>query len=367
MIKAKDRIIGSRTYEEIPKITLNWIRGHDRINWQKASHHLCCGLRDTGKSALGEVIACHYPQIIDVFGSRDNEGLCWLRSGLDDILLVIGENCDMDASYDVERIDRLNFKKMSSYEIVIMVPSFYSTHNNYLASINQITKLFYKRFSFVNPAVILIREAANFTYSRISKGSTDKLAKAEFIQFSREMRHFGYSIFLDTIRWTAVDKEMRDLADYVYLKDQGYIGLQADVKFLYTYINPRSLAGLPPHKFVILTRNASIGIGTSEYPNFHKEPGENLLVQFELYPEFGEELKPSSTQTVGDHEHERIIRLYCKESYTMRGISEQLHRSTQTVNAHIKKHNSAVISQGYCSICRRLQSDLAETISDRPM
>lgn len=346
---------------DIPRLKISWIRGRDKLHWNKTTHHICTGLRDTGKSALGESIADHYNQIIDFFGSRDNEGLCWLRSGRDNILLVVGDNCSLDASWDVETVDSLTFNKMDSYEVVITVPSFYSNIHGYFKGINRLTELFYKRFTFSHPAMILIREGANFTYSRISKGETEKKAKADFIQFTREMRHFGYCIFLDTIRWTAVDKEMRDLADYVYIKDSGYVGLQSDISFLYKYIAPMSLAGLPPDKYIILTRNASIGVGTCDYPSYHKEPGENMMVAFELFPEFGEEIEASSPKVVGDFEHYDIVKLY-DDGYTMSKISNRKHRSTSTVKGHIDKHNKDVLKRGNCRVCNRINADLAKKI-----
>jgi hypothetical protein len=354
-------LIGSRHPDDIPKIKVKWIRGRDSFDWGSTSHHICSGLRDSGKSALGEAVADHYPQIIDIFGSRDNEGLAWCRSGRDNILFVIGDNCDLEASWDVEKIDQLTFKKMNSYEVVITVPSFYSSHENYFKALSAMTNLFYKRFSFKTPTMIIIREAANFTYSRISKGETEKMAKADFIQFCREMRHFGYCIYVDTIRWTAVDKEMRDLADYVYIKDAGYVGLQSDISFLYRYIHPRSLAGLSQDKFLLLTRRAAIGIGTSEYPNYHKEPGENLLALFDLHPEFGEEIEASSPRSVGDFEHHDIVKMY-DDGYTMLKIAQQMHRSKSTIKSHIDKHNLVIVKHSKCPICNRIGSDLSTKI-----
>lgn len=358
-------LIGSRRIEAVPRLRIKWIRFRDTIEWSRPSHHISVGMRDSGKSALGEVIACHYPQIIDIFGSKDNEGLAWCRSGIDDILLIVGDNCDLEAPWDVVRISDLTYNKMKNYECVITVPSFYTTDNNLFRALQHVTQNLYKRLEWKYPSFIIIREAANFLYSRISKGDTNKDAKAEFIRFQREMRHFGYTIFLDTIRWTAVDKEMRDLADYVYFKDLGYMGLGKDVGFIYNYIKPFSLAGLSPKKFVVLTRRAAIGVGTADYPSFHKEEGENLLTQFDLKPEFGEEIQYSAPQKVGDFEHAEFIKLYVEDNHTIGEIAFKKHRSKSTIQGHFNRHNNAIIRKNYCPICRRINSGFETTFAKR--
>jgi len=337
------------------------------MDWTKVSHHLCCGLRDSGKSALGETLAMHYPQIVDIFGSKDNEGLAWCRSELDDILLVVGDNCDLDASWNVKRISDLSFHDLNGYEVVITVPSFYSSDGDLYRALMQFTKLFYKRLEWKTTSFIIIREASNFLYSRISaKGETNKDAKNEFIRFQREMRHFGYTIFVDTIRWTAIDKEMRDLADFCYIKDLGWHGLRgSDVSFLYDYFIPISLSGLTQKAFVLLTRRAAIGVGKADYPSFHKEEGENLLAQFDLSPEFGEEIEYSSPQRVGDFEHAEFIQLYLEMDYSIAEVAQRKKRSTATIQNHFNRHNNAIIRKGYCPTCRRINSGFETTLTKK--
>ena len=186
-----------------------------------------------------------------------------------------------------------------------------------------------------------------------------KMAKSDFIFWQREMRHFGYSLGIDTIRWTSIDKEMRDLADWLVIKKVGPQGIPDDLDFLYRYIDPMSMAGLPPDKFMLLTENASIAWGQSDYPEFHKEEGVDLLEELGIEISYGEEIEESSVQRIGDEEHEKIIRLYSEEN-SMSKISKQIHRSAARVHDHIHKHNKAVMENGFCGKCRRVRSDLAD-------
>lgn len=354
-------IIGSRLKSELPKIRIKWMRGRDKIDWSRPSIALCLGKKGSGKSALGEVYALHHHKIIDLFGSRDNESLCWCRdsSPIDDILLVTGNSVDVDSSFRTIKSDDLSYEKMLGYECVLTCNSFYVDQEDRFVSLEKIIDQFWNRFSWERPICTIIREASSFIYSRIKQGSRVKDAKADFIYFQREMRHFGYSLYIDTIRWTSVDKEMRDLADYMILKKVGPQGLPRDISWLYKFADPMSMAALPPHLFLILTENAAVGVGKSELPPFHKEEGVDLIKELGIEIECGERVEESSYQMVGDKEHAMIIDLYNAEK-GMIEIRERVHRSLSTISRHLNDHNKAVERKGVCEKCERVGSDLSK-------
>lgn len=191
-----------------------------------------------------------------------------------------------------------------------------------------------------------------------------KEAKADFIYFQREMRHFGYATYVDTIRWTSIDKEMRDLADYIIIKKVGHQGFPRDLRFLYKYYEPNSVARMRPEKFVILTDNAAIGTGTFGLPKFHKEEGVDLLRELGMDVEKGTKPEESSLQKVGDREHGTIVLEYHKGK-TMAQVSELTKRSTWTVSHHVKTHNKMVRQMGYCAQCQRAGAECATDIIER--
>jgi len=355
-------IIGSRIKQELPKIRLVWARGREPLDFMKAMIYLILGKKGSGKSALIELLSLYYPKIIDLFGSRDDEGLCYCRknSPIDDILLIHGDNVDLDCSWDTTSVSKLTYDKILDYEVVIPSYSFFSGNAGRFVGINKLMELFWERRKWKKPIFVGVREASSFIYSRVKQeGVNMKLAKADFIFWQREMRHFGYSLGIDTIRWTSIDKEMRDLADWLVIKKVGSQGIPEDIDFLYRYIDPMSMAGLPPNQFMLLTENASIAWGKSEYPEFHKEEGVDLLEELGIEITYGEDIEESSVQRIGDEEHEKIIRLY-NEGNGMTKISKLIHRSSARVHNHIHQHNKGVIEDGYCSKCRRIRSDLAD-------
>jgi len=61
-----------------------WIRGNENLSFNKPQTFFILGIRGSGKSSLLEHIGTKYLEkgccILDLFGSRDGEGLAWLRS-----------------------------------------------------------------------------------------------------------------------------------------------------------------------------------------------------------------------------------------------------------------------------------------------
>ncbi len=357
------KLIGSRLKEDLTNIRVDWVRGRDNPNFMKALIFLIIGKKGSGKSALLEALAERYPKIIDLFGSRDDEGLAWCRdnSPIDDILLVHGDNVDLDCSWDTCNIGNLTYKKINEYECIIPSYSFYSGNAGRFVGISKFLDCLWERREWTKPMYICVREASSFLYSRIKQEKFNmKGAKADFIYWQREMRHFGYALGIDSIRYFSIDKEMRDNADWQIFKKIGGQGLPQDMRFLYRYIDPFSLASLPINRFVAYTDNACIGIGTSECPVYHKEEGVDITKELGIMITYGEEVTESTAQRIGDEEHANIIRKYT-ELKTMRKVSEKVHRSLDRIRSHLHQHNKEIILHGKCQKCSAARSDLADT------
>lgn len=365
------QIIGSRVKSELPQILVRWARGYDKLDFTKALIFLILGKKGSGKSAILENFALRYPKIIDLFGSRDDEGLCYCRdtSPIDDILLVHGDNVDLDCSWDTCKIGSLTYKKMIDYEAVIPSFSFFLGNSGRFDGINKLMEIFWHRRTWKKPIYVGVREASSFIYSRIKQeggGVNMKMAKADFIYWQREMRHFGYALGIDTIRWHSVDKEMRDLADWMIIKKVGHQGLPSDIDFMYRYIHPMSMASLPPNKFMVLTENASIGWGESECPVFHKEEGVDLLEELGIKITYGEKIIEGKGDSVGDREHEKIVRLYIEGGCRSMGkVAKAVIRSKYTIHSHINQHNTNIDETGSCPKCKRIQSEFQDVRADK--
>lgn len=352
----------------MPSVKVKWCRKtipDEMINYHMARITLALGKKGGGKSAFLEAGALRHEQVIDLLGSRDDEGLAWLRKNAPekDMLLVTGDNVDCDCSWPTCKISDMTTTKLLSKNLIITTDSLYSSQKSKFEGVNGLTDLFWGRREYdpEKPVAVIMRELSDFIYSRIVQdGMNIKEAKADFIVFQRQLRHFGYSPYMDTIRWTSVDKEIRDLADYLVIKKVGSQGLPHDIQYLYGYINPLRLAALPPNKFMIVTESASIGKGIFEKPAFHKEEGVDLLRELGIKLTYGEEPEVSSTQRVGDREHAEIIKLY-QQGFAMSEVATKTGRSDYTVSTHVRKHDGNIEKHGICDSCTRGGCDLAKT------
>ena len=152
---------------------------------------------------------------------------------------------------------------------------------------------------------------------------------------------------------------MRDLADCQIIKKVGSQGLPRDISFLYNYISPRSMAGLPPSHFMLIAENSAIGLGRSACPKFHKEEGVDLLEELGITIEYGTPLIETTSQRIGDEEHVKIISLY-SNGKAYQEIAKTLKRSKSSISDHIIKHNVAVEEKALCPICERARADNAD-------
>jgi len=344
-----------------------WVRGNDTIHFNRPHTWFSLGLRGTGKSSLLEHIAEHYIQeghvVFDLFGSRDGESLAWLRSPHakdKNILLLKGENVDVECSFPVKSVESASLSDFEKYDIIISSSPLYLNVDQEFLYAAKLTDLLYKRLHYKRLVYLIVREAANFYYSRLKVSDNQIFAKSQMIYLIREARHVGLALGLDSIRWYAIDIDIRNLADYVILKAQGVQGLAKDLHWLYSYFNPATVRNMPPQYFVIISKTGALGLGEFPYPEWHKKEKENILSNVGIKVEYGEQLFEGeyrgTFRTVSDREHAEMIRLYIEEGLGINKIAEMLGRSSRTPLVQIKKHNKAVERSGFCPGCRRAKS-----------
>lgn len=225
----------------LPNIKVFWIRGYDPrfIQFKKAVLYMGLGQKESGKSALLETVACRYPKVIDLFGSRDNEGLAWCRSPFkNSVLFVTGDNVDVKSRWDAKSVSEVKLSDFEKYRVVLSCSAFHSGVEAEFQAMNQIVLTLYRRTHWEHLWFLMIREASNFIYSRLKISPNQTIAKADFLYLLREARHMGYPTGVDTLRWTGMDADARGIADYLFIKRVGVTGLPKELHFLYAYINP---------------------------------------------------------------------------------------------------------------------------------
>jgi hypothetical protein len=350
------------------QIKIKWARGSENISFNRRSIFFVQGVPGSGKSAFVETVAVGNLEagaaVLDLFGSRDSEGLAWLRSPYakdGNILLLTGESVDVEAPCDVKKASALTLSDLERYTVIISASALYSNPDDEFTNAGLITDKVYQRFHWKRRVAVIIRECANFLYSRLKLTDTQQLAKSSMTYLTRESRHMGLSLLMDSLRWHSVDIDVRSLADYVILKSQGVNGLTRDLWFLYSIFKPQVIRNIPVENFYVVTRRGAVGAGEFKMQPWHKLERENILSKVGLKIEYGEPVETGeykgTFRTIGDKEHAEIITLYA-EGLSMNKISKQVSRSTKSIKDHIDSHNLSVERSAFCPSCRRVHSKL---------
>lgn len=344
-----------------------WTRLSDNITFRRPSTWFCLGLRGEAKSSFLEHVGSQYLErgsvVFDLFASRDGENLAWLRSPYakeKKILLLKGENVDVKASFPVKQVDALTLNDVESYDIIISASPLYLNIDQEYFSAGRITDLLYRRLHYKRLVYLAIREASNFYYSRLKVSDNQVAAKASMIYLLREARHVGLALGLDSLRFYAIDIDVRNLSDWLILKSQGVQGLAKDLEWLYSFFDPATIRRMPKENFVIISKSGALGIGEFPYHTWHKEEKENILDSVGVAVEYGEVLEEGQNRgsrgtTIGDREHSEIIEMYIS-GLSMNKIYKQTGRSTKSISDHIHAHNEGVERSGFCPSCKRAQS-----------
>ena len=363
---------------------IKWQRFPEKIDFTRPNRFVIAGMPESGKSALVETLAAKQDdygegKVIDIFCSRDNEGLSWLRhqNYKNNVLLLHGDTTRVSSEYETRKISQLKWSDFEKNKTIISAPSFYSTLREEWNSIDKITRTIWKRTSWKKVWFIAVREGTSLLYSRLGLGENQAQAKASFIYAIKEFRHCGCALDIDIIRYYGLDTEVRTISNYTFIKAHGIEGLSHDLHWLYRYYDLfRDIMQMPPWAFIIISRKGGVGHGTFEYPYWHKEERENILDLLNIQVEYGGAINygDKGNRRMSDFEHVSVIKARLS-GVAMNKLAEggkwkyqdedvQLEkRSPRTINLAIMSHNKDVATQGHCQICKRVQ---AETVQSSP-
>lgn len=349
-----------------------WLRGRNAINFKRPFSWFITGVRGSGKSSFLEAVGEQYLQrgntVLDLFGSRDGEGLAWLRSKWAEdkkILLIHGANVDVDCSHDTVSVDNLTLPHFDKYDLMISSSPLYSSPGSEFLEVNKITDMIYRRMSWNKLIYCIVREAANLYYSRLKVDRNQNMAKAAMIYLIREARHVGMAMGIDTLRLMSIDIDVRNVTDFLVFKSQGVMGLPREYHFLYRTIEPYEMARMPPGKFFVLSREGPFGVGEFKAIPWHKQEKEHILEVLGIKVNYGEELDygddKGSFRTMSDTEHIEIAKDYVS-GFSQTKIAIAKGRSSATINKQVREHNGQVEKLGYCPRCKQAGGEFFELL-----
>lgn len=269
--------------ENLP-LNVAWVRGEGNIDFERPNVFFSLGMRGSGKSAFLELCASRYldngGKVFDIFGSKDGEGLAWLRSPYAKskrIILLRGDLVEVKSEHGSIQAVKFRLSDLARGDIFISASPLYASLDDEFNAVNHILDVLWKRMSWTEPIFLVMREAANLIYSRIKVRKNQVLAKSEALYMMRESRHCGLALGLDSIKHTSIDIDVRTLTDYLIIKNTGMHGLPQDLWWIYRILDPMALRKLRPSEFAIVDRQGRLGLGTFALPPWHKSENENIL------------------------------------------------------------------------------------------
>ncbi len=326
------------------------------------------GRKRSGKSALLETIAVNgNGPIFDLYGSRDNEGLTWLRSPLKDkkILLLHGDNMKVDTNIaDTCKVSEFTLAKLDEYTVIISAGCCYNRIEDEWKSVCKVADQLWHRESWSSSSIVklMIREGSNLLASRDVLGHEQTVAIIKLAYCARELAHSGFQILIDSIRDVGIDKSIRTSSDYIFIKALGVEGLPDEISFLYRYFHPRKVQRMPPDEFRVMSAAGPLGLGTFDLPYWHVHRGENLKGKFDITIKSPEGIIEEDMDLfhTTDNEHARIIELRVTpaedgKKRSMAKIAAIVIRSSKVVLDQIRLHNENVSSNGVCPRCQSVQ------------
>jgi hypothetical protein len=348
----------------IKPLHIFWRRGKADLSFNIPEVFYAEGTRGSGKSVLIEHIGENYlsygSAVFDAFGSVTGEGLAWLRAPFIkdlNVLLLKGENVDVNCEWDVKTAEKLSLNDFLKYDLLVSARPLYLNRDQEYSSVGLATNLLYSRFSWSRIIYLLCREASSLWHSRLMISSKQTDLKSESAYMLRESRHLGIALGLDSLRFLGIDKDIRALFDFMFIKSCGIEGLPDELKWLYSFFSPAWVQNMKPHEFILVSRKGPLACGWSPMVEWHAREGENLLTKLGFKIDYDTEtvkegLDKGIYSSVGDVEHSKLISLYA-EGLGMDAVAAQVRRSNKTVSQHVNKHDAAVKRSGFCGPCKR--------------
>lgn len=369
-----------------PKLFINnWRRYPEKLDFETPKRIIIGGKPGVGKSALLEKLGSKGKKIIDIFCSRDNEGVSWCRHSKfkNNVLFIHGDTVKISSQWDEAKISRLKLQDFETHQTVISVPAFYSNLREEFGAIDRMMRIIWYRNHWKEIWHVLVREATSLLYSRLTVGENQAQAKAIFIYALKEFRHCGCTSIIDIVDYYGLDAQVRRITDYFFLKSHGMDGLPDGLKWLYGYYDPfKGIMRMPKWSFILLTSNGGIGDGCFQRPYWHKEEKEDILAELNIQVEYPSgEINQGDGNRIGDFEHADIImaRLSEKEKIGLLvsmhklangGVWEYkgqkvtlLRRSPSSILHEINEHNQDITAKGTCEICNRVKAK----VNDQPV
>jgi len=305
------------------------------------------GIRGGGKTGLLMNLAAHWGKIIGLYGSLDDEILALLRASkwakhLEKGLILGPSTTSVTSSWSYKNYEDLTFADIESHDVIVLPQKIHSNPNSFSLACEHVSSFLLRRPYVSDYWFMMIPEAANIMWARqsLKRAKLDQ-AKAYLVWLLRQLRHVGVSIGMDSQYLLALDKEVRNISDYTFLKNLGAFSLPNEIDWIYGYAHPPGLRALYPNEFVALDKFGGVYTGWFRLPPWHKTPNENIYESLGIKYDFGDpemrQFEMPKTQEEDIALHTEIIKAYM-EVKNIKGTARKTSHDRDTVRTHVEKH-----------------------------
>ena len=282
---------------------IQWLRGREPFDWKGGFTAWWIGKKKSGKSNGAEVVAVKCKNagantIFDTCASGDGENFAWLRSPYkDNVLIVHGSGMKVTAPCQTMHIAEFKLKECEKYWVVITNPALYRGRRDYYTAIAYMCdEHFMKRTVFTQSIVHLIREARKILMSRFIAGKATNIALAQeqFIEMHNESEHLAIANVIDALRPNSIVPDVRELANYTFIKTFGAMKIPRDMYNILKKVNPTWMRRMPKNRFVLYTDSDNVGVGRLDLAPWHHKRGEPIL------NELGIMIEPMEDRPLGE-------------------------------------------------------------------
>ena len=332
----------------------NQFSGH--IDVDAPLRYVANGISGAGKSELIRNVSAHFPKMVGLYGSADDETLADLRAFdyRNKVGARIGKNLEnwergliigpsttsVASSYDYVTYDDLTLHDIENHGVIVCPRRVYPSIRSFFRATEHIVDVLQQREDERPVWFLKILEAANVLYARTTIGHVRAAdAKAYLIFLQRELRHSGLALGVDSQYSVSMDKEIRTNAEYTFWKNMGSDKIPKDVNWMQGWVTPDGFAGMYPNEFVCKDKWGGIYLGTAKMPPWYRRHREKLYETLGIKRDVGEaslvdELPDDNTDI---ELHQEIVKAYVKMR-TLKGTARESGHDRDTCRSHIESH-----------------------------
>ena len=177
------------------------------------------------------------------------------------------------------------------------------------------------------------------------KATNIALAQEQFIEMHNESEHTAIANVIDALRPNSIVPDVRELANYTFIKTFGAMRIPRDMYNILKKIQPTWMRRMPSDRFVLYTDSDNVGVGNLDLVPWHHKRGEPIL------RDVGVEIEPVEDRPAGEDAKE-LTQIMLPHAADIKSRREKKEERVATHLKMLELHNGG---SSYMEIGRELK------------